>query len=558
MLTKLFRGLLAGAFLFCPPLVMAQAEPALDERHILLKALLSEDVDEQIRLVQKLQGAEDPMVEQALAAWRQGGVFIYETNGVKTPFLLDPKVEADSKSAAIRIEDGKPLQDEQKKPIRFLAADLTPVDTTSKLRIVIKDDLDLITLSNPDPKVRQAAVNKLGLDQNKSNLRFFQARMEKEKNVKVRRALDEAIAITELADPDANVEAGAARKLGEMRSIAAVDQLRGLVKDTAKKPKEVVQAARISVKQIEEYMFKGMLVGTAFRGLSLAAVLLVITLGLAITFGLMGVINMAHGEIMTVGAYSAYVTQNYFIKWFGSGGRGFEFYFPVALVVGFVAAALAGLLLERLVVRFLYKRPLESLLATWGVSLVLQQVFRSEFGPNNVDVTSPRWLSGSFDVNDVSFAYNRIFVIGFAVFVMALTYFILNRTTLGLQVRAVMQNRHMAACIGVRTERVNMMTFALGSGLAGLAGVCLSQLANVGPSVGQNYIVDSFMVVVLGGVGNLVGTITAALGIGVVDEMLQPFFGAVLGKIMVLSAIILFLQWRPSGIFVTRSRSLEG
>jgi urea transport system permease protein len=228
------------------------------------------------------------------------------------------------------------------------------------------------------------------------------------------------------------------------------------------------------------------------------------------------------------------------------------------LVVSFVAAGLVGLVLERGVIRFLYKRPLESLLATWGVSLVLQQLFRDTFGAANVQVTSPSWLSGSFVVQDVLLAYNRIFVIAFAIFIVFGTYLLLTRTPLGLQIRAVMQNRAMASCVGVRTDRVNMLTFAFGSGLAGMAGACLAQIGNVGPSLGQNYIVDCFMIVVLGGVGNLVGSVSAALGVGVTDQILQPWLGAVMGKITVLAGIILFLQWRPAGLFVTRSRSLEG
>ena len=261
---------------------------------------------------------------------------------------------------------------------------------------------------------------------------------------------------------------------------------------------------------------------------------------------------------MMVGAYSAYVTQNMFTRWFGASGRGFDSYFLAALVVSFVVAGLVGLALERGIIRFLYKRPLESLLATWGVSLVLQQLFRATFGAANVQVSSPSWLSGSFVISDILFAYNRIFVIAFAVFVVLLTYLLLTRTSLGLQIRAVMQNRSMASALGVRTDRVNMMTFAYGSGLAGMAGACLSQIGNVGPSLGQNYIIDCFMVVVLGGVGNLFGTVFAALGIGVTDQILQPWLGAVMGKITVLAGIILFLQWRPAGLFVTRSRSLEG
>ena len=310
--------------------------------------------------------------------------------------------------------------------------------------------------------------------------------------------------------------------------------------------------------QLESYLAWGNLVGTAFRGLSLSAILLVAALGLAITFGLMGVINMAHGELIMVGAYSAYVMQNLFTRWFGSSGGGFDAYFLAALPFSFLVSGLVGLALERGIIRFLYKRPLESLLATWGVSLVLQQVFRHIFGAANVQVNSPSWLSGSFVVSDVLFAYNRIFVIGFAVFIVAGTYLLLTRTSFGLQIRAVMQNRQMASALGVRTTRVNMMTFAFGSGLAGMAGACLSQIGNVGPSLGQSHIVDCFMTVVLGGVGNLVGTVCAAFGVGVTNQILEPWLGSVLAKITVLAGIILFLQWRPAGLFATRTRSLEG
>jgi urea transport system permease protein len=217
-----------------------------------------------------------------------------------------------------------------------------------------------------------------------------------------------------------------------------------------------------------------------------------------------------------------------------------------------------GLLLERCIIRFLYARPLESLLATWGVSLLLQQVFRANFGAANVFVASPSWLRGTYSVHDVLFANNRLFAIGFAAIIVSLTYLLFTRTSIGLQIRAVMQNRSMAACMGVRTDRMNMITFAFGSGLAGLAGACLAQIGNVGPSLGQSYIVDCFMVVVLGGVGNMIGTVSAALGMGVTDQILQLNVQAVLAKIITLAAVILFLQWRPAGLFVARSRSLEG
>ena len=239
-------------------------------------------------------------------------------------------------------------------------------------------------------------------------------------------------------------------------------------------------------------------------------------------------------------------------------GTSWDMYFLVAIPASFLTAAGVGLLLERGVIRFLYKRPLESLLATWGVSMVIQQLFRLVFGANNVQVSSPAFLSGTWTVNDVDFGWNRVFVIGFAALIIFLTWATLNKTSLGLLIRAVMQNRGMAACMGVRTERVNMMTFAFGSGLAGLAGAFLSQLGSVGPGLGQNYIVDSFMTVVVGGVGNIMGTVISALGIGMADQSLQQILGnPVLGKIIMLGVIILFLQWKPSGIFATRSRSLD-
>jgi len=331
-----------------------------------------------------------------------------------------------------------------------------------------------------------------------------------------------------------------------------------------------------------------------FAGLSLFAVLLLMGLGLAITFGLMGVINMAHGEMIAIGAYTTYVVQGVFgaglaLSPFGCSltlpgmhctGWLRESYFLFALPLSFLAAALAGVLLERSVIRFLYRRPLESLLATWGVSLLLQQFLRLTFGANNVQVGSPAYLSGNWVVGDILLGWNRVFVIGFAAVVVLGIWLVLTRTPLGLLIRAVTQNRAMASCMGVRTERVNTLTFALGSGLAGLAGAFLSQIGNVGPSLGQSYIVDSFMVVVVGGVGNLVGTVVSALGIGSFDQFVQqyspsvagalanvPYVGgflqnlaqdsAVFGKILVLCAIILFLQWRPAGLFAARSRSLD-
>ena len=537
------------------------ARAASPFREALHAAIVAEDIDAQLEAIKKSVEANDPFVERALAAWRQGGLYLHETaDGSKIPFLLES--ETDGKSKGLKLLDGQPLTDPSGTPLTFFASELTAADTTSKLRRAIKTTLDLIALADPDPKARRDAIVKLGQDPNAEYLPFFEERLGLEKDKEAKRALSEAIALTRLADEAPETRLKAIQALAEMRSINGLTFLKqmeaSLKGGSLALPASTVAALRSAIVQIENYMFYGNLVGTFFRGVSLSAVLLVVALGLAITFGLMGVINMAHGELMMAGAYAAFVTQNLFVQWFGASGTGFDLYFLAALPVSFVVAGVFGLILERSVIRFLYSRPLESLLATWGVSLVLQQVFRATFGAANVQVSSPSWLSGSFNFYDVLFAYNRIFVIGFAVFIVLLTYFILFKTPVGLQVRAVMQNRSMAACIGVRTDRVNMVTFAFGSGLAGMAGACLSQIGNVGPSLGQNYIVDCFMIVVLGGVGNLIGTIAASFGIGVTDQILQPFLGAVMGKILVLAGIILFLQWRPAGLFVTKTRSLEG
>jgi urea transport system permease protein len=549
------------AFLLLITALFASAAP--QHRTNLVEAILSDDFARQTEVIKSLIEANDPLVEQTLTAWRGGNLYLFETNETKIPFFLDAALDGDGNAKGIRAIDGEFLKGADGKPLAFAANDLTAADATSKLRKAIKATLDLFALGNPDSKMRRDAVIKLGQEQNAEYLPFFEARLKTEKEKEVIKALHEAVATTQLASEDETVRTAAVVKLGEFRSLTGLNFLQKLRDDGKAGAVKLSDAAsaslRKSIYDIEQYMWRGNLFGTAFRGLSLSAVLLVAALGLAITFGLMGVINMAHGEIIMVGAYSAYVTQNVFTKWFGASGGGFDSYFIAALVVAFVAAAAVGLILERGVIRFLYKRPLESLLATWGVSLVLQQIFRHVFGAANVQVSSPSWLSGSFVVSDVLLAYNRIFVIGFAAFVVLLTYLLLTRTSLGLQIRAVMQNRNMASALGVRTDRVNMMTFAFGSGLAGMAGACLSQIGNVGgPSLGQAYIVDCFMVVVLGGVGNLVGTVSAAFGVGITDQILQPWLGAVLGKITVLAAIILFLQWRPAGIFVTRSRSLEG
>jgi urea transport system permease protein len=522
-------------------------------RSLLGRAILSSNVKEQVELIGKLETVESDVVPAVLNAWRDGAVFIHEgSDGQKIPFL---RVEG----KAVRIDDGNPIE----------ASETTPVETTTKLRRTMKSALDVLSIAGADPQARRAAVTKLGMTQNAAYLPIFEARLAVEKDPAVITSLQEAIAMTLLVGTDAAAKIKAVDYLSKNRVIRSLDSLKKLSNDPNP---EVAAAAKKSVVNMEGYLRVVELWGTLFRGLSLGSILLVAALGLAITFGLMGVINMAHGEIIVVGAYTTYLVQNIFgagafLPFFGLnlnipglhfGGALYESYFLFAIPISFLVAALVGIALERGVIRFLYSRPLESLLATWGVSLVLQQLFRLIFGANNVQVYSPSWLSGNFTISDVLLGWNRLFVIGFAVAIVLLVWLLLTRTPLGLFIRAVMQNRDIAACMGVRTERVNTLTFALGSGLAGLAGAFLSQLGNVGPGLGQSYIVDCFMTVVVGGVGNLVGTIYSALGIGVVDQALQPVLGPVMGKITVLAAIILFLQWKPGGLFPTRSRSLEG
>jgi urea transport system permease protein len=333
--------------------------------------------------------------------------------------------------------------------------------------------------------------------------------------------------------------------------VNALDRVRDLAADGAA-PAAVRQAARDAVKRIERWGLVTSAIEVIFQGLSLSSILLLMALGLAIVFGLMGVINMAHGELMALGAYATFVVQGCFRAYLPGS---FDSYFLVSLPVSFLVAGAAGFLLERGVIRFLYGRPLETLLLTWGVSLVIQQGLRLWFGAANVDVTAPKWLSGGVPVMvGVQLPYNRLFIIGLAAICVSAMYLLLFRTDAGLRIRAVTQNRGMAACLGVRARWVDAGTFALGAGLAGLAGCALTQIGNVGPELGQNYIVDSFMVVVTGGVGKLLGSILAALGIGGLNKIVEPSLGAVYGKVLILVFVILFIQRRPSGLFAVKGR----
>jgi len=575
--SKLSSVLLCG-FLLHGLKAGAQEDPRL--RSSLARAILSAEGEQQ-SILGELGESGSPVVREVLNAWVRDSLFAYDLDGIKIPVLLDDQSDAQGKVRALRVDDGQVLRDANGTELRFQTADLTAVDTDARLRGLIQQTLDAIALSDPDPNVRRSAVLKLGNSQKLKNVGVLQSRLAKEAEKTVRKSISEAVALLELGESDPSKQVAAANQLRRLGAIGSVASLQSLAsRSTA--PAEVRKAANSAVRAIEDHLAVVNFFGTVFRGLSLGSILLVVALGLAITFGLMGVINMAHGEMIAVGAYTCYVVQNLFGAGFGfsvnlpfhflghplgfglrlpglnATGAWYESYFLFALPLSFLTAALAGLVLERTVIRFLYRRPLESLLATWGVSLVMQQLFRMFFGANNVQVNSPRWLLGHFSCYDVSLGYNRVFVIGFAVLIVFGTWLLLAKTPLGLLIRAVMQNRDMASCMGVRTGRVNRLTFAFGSGLAGLAGAFLSQIGNVGPGMGQDHIVNAFMTVVVGGVGSIVGTVFAAIGVGAGDQILQQLTGSpVTGKIVVLVCIIFFLQWKPGGLFSIRSRNLD-
>ncbi|MET0284190.1 MAG: urea ABC transporter permease subunit UrtB [Polyangiales bacterium] len=436
------------------------------------------------------------------------------------------------------------------------------VASNNAVRRAMAPAIARLELTSKDVTLRRAAAEELRRSTPPEELApVLREAYKAEKDPQTKGSLELALADVDLASRDAAKRYEAVRILGARGDIAFKSKLEPLVeRDSDGSYREpdgkVREAAAEVLSSLRWKELTNRIVGDIMYGLSLGSVLLLAALGLAITFGLMGVINMAHGEILMLGAYSSYVVQILFQRHFPEH---FDMYIFVALPVAFVVCALVGIAIERTILRFLYGRPLETLLATWGVSLALIQTVRLLFGAQNVAVAAPSFLSGGWEMLEgVVLPYNRMVIVLFGALVVAFVWMILTRTRLGLEVRAVTQNRGMAACMGISTARVDMYTFGIGSGVAGLGGVALSQIGNVGPELGQNYIVDSFMVVVLGGVGKLAGTVIGAFGLGIVNKLLEPVSGAVLGKIIVLGLIILFIQKRPQGIFALKGRAVEG
>jgi urea transport system permease protein len=432
-------------------------------------------------------------------------------------------------------------------------ADVEMVRVNNRLRGAIDAALGALTLLSSDPAKRFEAAEAVFKSREARTLPILETAIAKEQDPRVKRVLMEARAAIILLSDDAT----------DQDKLAAVDVIRqrgdqdalGLLSSLPPGTSApVMKAAAAAIAAIQNRLVLWNAVQNAWYGLSLGSVLLLAAIGLAITFGVMGVINMAHGEMVMLGAYVTFVVQELIRN---HNPALFDYSLAIAIPLAFAFSGLVGILIERCIIRFLYGRPLETLLATWGLSLILQQAVRSAFGPNNREVGNPSWMSGAFDLGGITITYNRMWIICFSLAVFVALLALLRFTRFGLEMRAVTQNRPMAASMGIRTSRVDALTFGLGSGIAGIAGVALSQIDNVSPNLGQGYIIDSFMVVVFGGVGNLWGTLVGSFVLGIANKFLEPVAGAVLGKIAILVLIILFIQKRPRGMFALKGRAVE-
>jgi urea transport system permease protein len=409
-----------------------------------------------------------------------------------------------------------------------------------------------LTLMNPDPRIRRDAARALFTRREASSLEALDKAMAAEKDNAIKRAMAEARASAVLASDAPNKDKIEA--IAVVRDRGDRDALGVLQAAASSGDAEVKTAANAAADSVRQSLAAWTGAQNVWYGISLGSVLLLAAIGLAITFGTMGVINMAHGEMVMLGAYTTFVVQQAIRS---SAPQLNDFSIVFALPLAFLVSGAVGVLIERSIIRFLYKRPLDTLLATWGLSLVLQQAVRTVFGPTNREVGNPSWMSGAFELGQITITYNRLWILCFTLALFAILLLMLRFTSLGLQMRAVTQNRRMAASMGIATSRVDALTFGLGSGIAGIAGVALSQIDNVSPNLGQSYIIDSFMVVVFGGVGNLWGTLVGAFSLGIANKFLEPVAGAVLGKIAILVLIILFIQKRPRGLFALKGRAVE-
>jgi urea transport system permease protein len=527
-----------------PAYAMPEMDISANEFDVLVNQLHVKSYKDKEAIIKKIAAIKDPRKVPILQHMQDGELFYRKS---------DNKIVFRKKSGEqYRIMDV--LNDKDMGLVD--AGSINKVKVNNKLRRLLRGIIARLSLEDENPEVRQAAVNNIVKNINDSGAALLRESLPKEQDEDVREAMSTGIALMDVLDDDRAVRLKAVAVLSESVLPTAKSRLQDIIeKDEAgnyvESDVELRKLARKGIENIDSRLSVYQFFETAFFGLSLGSVLLLIGVGLAITFGVMGVINMAHGELMMIGAYTTYVVQLMM-------PNHIDYSLFVAIPLAFVVAGLFGIAIERSVIRFLYGRPLETLLATFGISLILQQMVRSIFSPLNRSVSTPEWMSGSFEINAaLSLTYNRFYVIIFSLLVFFFLLALLKKTSLGLQVRAVSQNRPMAKAMGVRSEWVDALTFGLGSGIAGVAGVALSQLTNVGPNLGQTYIIDSFMVVVFGGVGNLWGTLVSAMSLGVFNKFLEPSTGAVLAKILVLVLIILFIQKRPRGMFPQKGRAVE-
>ena len=518
--------------------IMASPARALDAQAV--SGLASDDLATRIKAISAIAASGDESALELLQLLHNGEVYV--TGAGQVVLELDDIVDA------VTREPLDPQPD-----------DYDSVIVNNQMRGDLETAIASLSLLSDNREIRFASAQALEGAEDPHLLPILVKAMSTERDAEIRNMLAQTRWVIELNSEDPAARLAAAASLGDsnqrrVRELLAA-KLEKLPSGEFIEPSEQVRmAAELSMKSIDRRLILIDYLGRFFSGLSLGSILLLVALGLAITYGLLGVINLAHGEMLMIGAYATYVTQTIFIKHFPAA---LDFYVIAAIPVAFCVAGAVGMVLERTVIRWLYGRPLETLLATWGISLFLIQLVRQIFGAQNVEVANPSWMSGGVEFMNVVMPYNRICIIVFSFFVLALMWLMLSRTRLGLFIRSVTQNRTMASCVGVPTARVDLLAFGLGSGIAGLAGVALSQIGNVGPDLGQSYIIDSFMVVVLGGVGQLAGTVYAALGLGVFSKFIEPHIGAVLTKILVLVLIIAVIQKRPQGLFALKGRAVE-
>lgn len=517
----------------------AWSQTALALPSDLVSAIATGDNDAKIEAIAKLAASEDESATNFLQALLNGEVQVAE----------DERVVIVRDETATDAVSGQPVS-----PVPG-----TDIIINNRVRAKISEGLAARALSSADPAARLQAVKSLQGGADDAVLPLLARAEVNETDPEIKALLTLTRASTQLAAKDPEQRMAAVKTLARSTSRSTrtllLERLEKQGEDFIEPDAEIRAEIVRSIEAIEARLQWWHRAAQIFTGVSLGSILLLAALGLAITYGLMGVINMAHGELIMIGAYAAYVVQDAFRSHLPEA---FQWYLAAAIPASFLAAGLIGVLMERTVIRFLYGRPLETLLATWGISLILIQGVRTLFGAQNVLVENPVWMSGGLElIQGIVFPYNRIVIIAFTALVLLAMWLLLARTRLGLFMRAVTQNRSMASCVGVRTGRVDTLAFGLGAGIAGLAGCALSQIGNVGPDLGQSFIVDSFLVVVLGGVGQLAGTLYAALGLGIINKFLEGWTGAVIAKIIVLVFIIIFIQKRPQGLFALKGRAQE-